>query len=471
MKRAWTVLLASALAACQTTPYVAPEVPVPAQWAQQAPVAAAGAAGAAHNAASLADRPWAQVFAVPELTALIDEALLGASELRIAVERVELARAQYGLQRAAMWPSLDAAASAARQRTPGADPAANVISESAALTLVMPAWEIDLWGKLAARTEAARRDVLASAAAAQGVRISLAAQVSTLYLDLLDLDNQIAITRRTQDSRRQSLRITRARFDEGVSSILDVRQSESLLASSAQSLADLQRRVQQAENALSVLLGRNPGAIARSTLLEALELPAEATAGLPSELLQRRPDIRAAEEALRGAGANVEAARKAFLPSLSLNTMLGFASPGLAGLFDSGRHAWSIQPAVGLPLFDGGRLQSAVEGAEAQQRILVEQYRAVIRQAFREVSDALVGLQQLARQREASVGVVTANRERLRITRARYLAGITSYFEVLDAERQLFDSEVGLSQVTRANHQALVQLYLALGGGWRGSRS
>ncbi len=465
MRALWAAGSALALAACQSTPFVAPEVPVPAQWPHQPPAAAPGAPG------SLADRPWAQVFPVPELTTLIDEALLGAGELRIAVERVELARAQYGLQRAAMWPSIDASASAGRQRTPGADPAANVISQSATLTLVMPAWEIDLWGKLAARTEAARRDVLASEAAAQGVRISVAAQVSTLYLDLLDLDNQIEITHRTRDSRRQSLRITRARFDEGVSSILDVRQAESLLGSSEQALADLHRRVVQAENALSVLLGRNPGTIARSTRLEALALPAGATAGLPSELLQRRPDIRAAEEALRGAGANIEAARKAFLPSLSLSTMLGFASPELASLFDSGRYAWSIQPAITWPLFDAGRLQSGVEVAEAQQRILVEQYRSAIRQAFREVSDALVGLEQLARQREAGLGVVVASRERLRISRARYLAGITSYFEVLDAERQLFDSEVGFSQVTRANHQALVQLYLALGGGWRDSRS
>jgi multidrug efflux system outer membrane protein len=346
-----------------------------------------------------------------------------------------------------------------------------VISEGATLALVMPAWEIDLWGKLAARTEAARRDVLANAALAQGVRTSLAAQVATLYLDLLDLDQQLAITRRTLDGRRQSLRLTRVRFDEGVSSILDVRQSESLVASSEQSIADQRRRIAQTENALSILLGRNPGPITRSVPLQALVLPVEATAGLPSELLQRRPDIRAAEEALRGASANVEAARKAFLPSLSLTTMLGFASPALGQLFDSGRYAWSLQPAIGVPLFDAGRLQSGVEGAEAQQRILVEQYRSTIRQAFREVSDALVAFEQLGVQREAASRVVEANRERLRVTRARYLSGVSSYFEVLDAERQLFDSEVALSQVTRTQHQAVVQLYLALGGGWRGDSS
>ena len=464
MKRFWATLPAWALAACQTAPFVAPEVPVPANWAHQAPAASAGAAP---NASSLADRPWAQVFPVPELTALIDEALAGSSEVAVAVERVELARAQYGLERASMFPSINAAGSATRQRMPGADPSSNVISEGASLGLVMPAWEIDLWGKLAARSEAARRDVLANAALAEGVRISLAAQVATLYLDLLDLDNQLTITRRTLDSRRQSLRLTRARFDEGVSSILDVRQSESLVASSEQSIADQRRRIAQTENALSILAGRNPGPIARSVPLDALVVPAETTAGLPSELLQRRPDIRAAEESLRGASANIEAARKAFLPSVSLSTMLGLASPALGQLFDSGRYAWSVQPAIGVPLFDAGRLQSGVDLAEAQQRILVEQYRSAIRQAFREVSDALVALEQLGLQREASSRVVKANRERLRVTRARYLSGVTSYFEVLDAERQLFDSEVALSQVTRSNHQAVVQLYRALGGGWR----
>lgn len=475
MKRAWATWPAWALAACQTVPYVAPEVPVPGQWAHQAPAVVPGAAGTATQAsegsASLADRPWAQVFPVPELTALIDEALLGSSELVVAIERVELARAQYGLERASMFPSLNAAGSATRQRLPGADPSSNVISEGATLALVMPAWEIDLWGKLAARTEAARRDVLANAALAQGVRTSLAAQVATLYLDLLDLDQQLAITRRTLDGRRQSLRLTRARFDEGVSSILDVRQSESLVASSEQAIADQRRRLAQTENALSTLLGRNPGPITRSVPLEALVVPAEATAGLPSELLQRRPDIRAAEEALRGASANIEAARKAFLPSVTLTTMLGLASPALGQLFDSGRYAWSLQPAIGVPLFDAGRLQSGVELAEAQQRILVEQYRSTIRQAFREVSDALVAIEQLGLQREAASRVVSANRERLRVTRARYLSGVSSYFEVLDAERQLFDTEVALSQVTRTRHQAVVQLYLALGGGWRGDLS
>jgi multidrug efflux system outer membrane protein len=462
MKAAVLLLTAATLAACQPAPFVRPDVPVPAAWPHEQ-----GLTGdAAATSVKLAEQSWTEIYPVPELTALIDEALVGSSDLRIAFERVELARAQYGLERAASLPAVDLAGTAVRERMPGAHPTDNQIRESWVFALAMPAWEIDLWGRLAARTEAARRDVLANAALAEGVRTSLVAQVSSLYLELLDLDNQLETTRRTLEGRRQALRMTRARFEEGISSILDTRQAESLLASSEQSLADQQRQLAQTQNALAVLIGRNPGPIARSVRLESLPLPEGVMAGLPSELLDRRPDILAAEEALRGAGANLEAARKAFLPRLTLTTLLGFASPELSQLFDSGRLAWSLQPGVGVPLFDGGRLRSGVELAESQQRILVEQYKATIRQAFREVSDALVAFERLSQQREAARRVAIANRERLRLSQVRYLAGISSYFEVLDAERQLFDSEMALSQTIRANHQAVVQLYRALGGGW-----
>lgn len=463
MKTALLVIAALALTACQPVPFVRPDVPVPAQWPHQTDEGRA----AGDKTSSLADQPWTQIYPVPELTALIDEALAGSSDLRIAIERVELARAQYGLERASLFPSLDITGTSARERMPGTHPTDNQIRESWGLALAMPAWEIDLWGRLAARTEAARRDVLANAALAEGVRTSLVAQVSSLYLDLLDLDSQLEITHSTLQGRRHALRLIKVRFDEGVSSILDLRQAESLLASSEQALADQQRRQAQTENALAVLIGRNPGPIVRSTRLDALSVPTNVMAGLPSDLLNRRPDIRAAEEALRGAGANIEAARKAYLPRLALTTLLGFVSPDLGQLFDSGRLAWSLQPSISAPLFDGGQLRFGVALAESQQRILVEQYKATIRQAFREVSDALVAFERLTQQREASQKVVIANRERLRLNNVLYLAGISSYFEVLDAERQLFESELALSQTTRATHLTVVQLYRALGGGWK----
>lgn len=452
------VLVALALAACQPVHMVRPDVPVPDSWPR-------------HNAQpadspALSDRSWDEIYPLPELSALIDEALAHGSDLRIALERVELARAQYGLERAARFPTLSGSASATRQRAPGFDPNENQLSENAALTLAVPSWEIDLWGKLAARTEAARREVLASDASAHAIRVSVAAQVASLYLDLLDLDNQLIISKRTNEGRHQALKLTRARFEAGISSILDVRQAESLIAASAQAIADQRRRLALTENALSVLLGRNPGLIVRSASLDTLAFPARVLSVLPSELLLRRPDILSAEESLRGAEASIEAARKAYLPSISLTTTLGFISPDMRALFDGGRDAWSVQPALALPIFTGGRLRAGVESAEAAQRIVLEQYRSTIRQAFREVSDALAAHTELSHQREAALAVAHANRERLRIANARYLAGITSYFEVLDAERQLFDSELGLSQTTRAVHQAVVQLYRALGGGW-----
>ncbi len=460
--------LALLLAACQPAAFVRPDVPVPERWPRQAAgegVEAERGIEAEQGATSLGALPWKEILPAPELHALIEEALVANADLRIAIERIELARAQYGIERAALFPGVNASAAATRERMPGFDPRENRVGENATVGLSMPAWEIDLWGRLAARSEAARREVLASAALADGVRTSLVAQLSSLYLELLDLDAQHEITRRTLDGRRKALRLTRARFDEGVSSILDVRQAESLLAGSEQALADQTRRIAQTENALATLLGRNPGPIARSARLDALQLPARLNAGLPSELLQRRPDILAAEESLRAAGASVDAARKAFLPRITLTTLLGFASTDLGQLFNSGRYAWSLQPAVGLPLFDGGRLQAGVEVAEAQQRILVEQYKATIRQAFREVADALVAFERLTEQGEATRRVVQANRERLRVSNARYLAGISSYFEVIDAERQLFDSELAQSQTRRALQQAIVQLYRALGGG------
>lgn len=460
LARTLLILGVGTLPACGTLPFALPEMLIPATWSQRP-------AGSEAAAASLADLAPADLLPAPELAALLEEALRDSSDLRIAIERVELARAQYGLERSNQWPTLALSGSTTRQRLPGANPSENVIGENGSLALSNPAWEIDIWGKLGDRSEAARQQLLASEATAQAVRTSLVAQVATSFLELLDLDNQLAISRRTLDSRRHALRLANARFEEGITSLLDVRQAESLLAGAEVALADQERRVRQTENALSVLIGRPPGPIERRSRLVELPLPREALAGLPSELLLRRPDILAQEHALRSANADVSAARKAFLPSISLTTMLGFVSPQLSQLFTGDRYAWSVQPAVSLPLFTGGRLQSALAASEAQQRILTEQYKATVRQAFREVSDALVAVERTNQQQEASRKVAEANRERLKLSNARYLSGIASYFEVLDAERQLFDSELAHSQASRLAQQSVIQLYRALGGGWQ----
>jgi outer membrane protein, multidrug efflux system len=457
MRRWLLVCAAIALSACESLPWQRPSILLPLQWQGSSPT----------GTASLTDSQWSEVLPVPELSTLIDEALANNSDLLIAVERIELARVQYGIDRAGMYPTIRLDAAATRQRTPGIDPTENQVNESATAGLSIPSWEIDLWGKLRDRAEVARRELLAQEALAQGVRISLVAQVASLYLELIDLDNQIAITERTIDSRRRALRLNQRRHDEGVSSIIDVYQAESLLATAVQTLAEQQRRRALSENGLSVLIGRMPGQIPRRQNLVDLPPPAELLAGLPSDLLLRRPDIIAAEESLRGADANINAARKAYLPSITVTTLLGFASPVLSQLFDSGRYAWSVQPAVGMNLFDAGRTRFGVERAESQRRILLEQYKLTIRQAFREVNDQLIAFEKFESQRVAAGQVVAANRSRLRVANSRYLNGVSSYFEVLDAERQLLDAEIGLSQSSRAIHQSVVQLYRALGGGWQ----
>lgn len=461
-KRLFAVAWAATLFGCAgsaTGPM--PAVSVPDAW----PDAGAGRILQETGVANLADLPWNTLFPIPELQALVEEAWQAGAEPQLARERLALARAQFGIDSAAQWPTLDLAASAARQRAPGLSASGNRIGESA--TIAAPAaWELDLWGRLADRSEAARQTLLENEANLDAVRISLAAQVASLYFDLLDLDAQRAITLSTRDSRAQSLRLVNARFAGGISSMLDVRQAESLLAVADQSLAEQARRLAQTEHALSALVGRNPGPIARGRSLGEIPLPAEAFAGLPAELLVRRPDVRAAEAALRSARASLEAARKAVLPRVSLTTLLGFVSPALGELLSADRRAWSAELAATLPIFDGGRRAAGVDAAAAEERLLLVQYQSVVRQALREVADGLTTFATLRAQHEAGARVVAANRDRLRIVGARYMAGVANYFEVLDAERQWFDSALGHAQVTRALHQSVVQLYRALGGGW-----
>jgi multidrug efflux system outer membrane protein len=247
--------------------------------------------------------------------------------------------------------------------------------------------------------------------------------------------------------------------------MVDVTQAETSLAQAHAATAGLQQRRGLQENALSVLAGRNPGPVRPTTPLASYELPAALPAGIPSTLLTRRPDIRAAELVLAGSQSNVDAARKAFLPSISLTGFLGFVSPQLSQLIDSDRTGYTVQPAITLPLFTGGRLTSNLEAAQAQQRIAAEDYARTTQGALREVEDALVSFQRLREQREATLTIVGASRERLRLVDLRYVNGISSFFEVLEAQRQLFDSELQLSQLTSGVYASVIELYRALGGG------
>lgn len=442
------------LAACATPEPKRPEVVVPSGWKWPST-----------SETSLGAMPWGEVFQSKELDALIDEALVNNSDLRIAADRVEVARAEFGFQRSFLFPAVGGQASYLRQRVPGPGES-NVFAEASTLGLAVPTWEIDLWGRLRSATEASRRQLLAREDVRRAVYTSLVAQVATGYLSLLDLDTQIEVASRTAASRRESLRLIDLRYRAGVASRLDINDQISLVAQAERAIANLERLRTASENALSTLIGRNPGPIARERKLPEHELPPALPAGLPSTLLARRYDILAAEETLYSADANIDAARKAFFPTISLTAFVGVASPALRDLFDSGRYAWSASPSLLQPIFNAGRLQSNLEGAQANQRIAVEEYKRAIRNAFREVEDGLSAYQRINEERLALAASVNANRERVRLSDLRYKAGVAAYFEVLDASRQLFDAELALIQATSAQYRTVILLYQALGGGF-----
>ncbi len=449
------LLLAAGLGGCAPTPYQRPAVEIPETW--RAP---------ADTSEALTDRPFGTMLASDELQTLIATALENNRDFRIAAERVELARARYGFERSFLFPSVLGDAAYTRQRQPaGGD--RNVTSSVASVGLAVPTWEIDLWGRVRAQTEAARRDLMATAEIRRAVEVSLTAQVASAYLQLLELDAQLETAQRTVQTRAESLRVVQARFEGGVVSAADLMQARANLAEAQRAVASIEGSRQRAENALSVLLGRNPGPIARTRTLTDYDVDQQLPAGLPSQLLERRPDVRSAEQQLIGAQANIDAARRAFFPAISLTGFLGFVSPELSELFDGDRFAWSATPAITAPIFTAGRLRSNVEAAQAQQRIALEQYLQTIQNAFREVDDALTSYEELRRQREALERVVEANRERLRLAELRYRGGVTIYLEVLIAQQDLFDSELRLLQVRRGVQSAVVELYAALGGSWR----
>ena len=453
------LLAAAALAACATSA-PRPEAPtvepaVPAAW--NAPAGPSG---------NLAERPWGELFRNGELEALIDEALRSNRDLRIAAERIELARAQYGLARSARVPTIAADGSYTEQRGPSPASADNVRSRTASLGLAMPAWEIDLWGRLRSLTDAALSEVESAQAQRRAVQVSLVGQVALGYLDLLSIDEQLRISRDTARTRQEGLRIVRLRFEAGVVSMVDVAQAESSLATAEQTIAELERQRALGENALSLLVGRAPGPLPRSARLQQFALPATLPAGLPSDLLRRRPDIRAAERTVASTDADVDAARKAFLPTVSLTGFVGLISPQLSQLVDAGRGGYAVTPAITLPLLTGGRLESNLDAAAARRRIAIEEYGRTVHGALREVEDALVGFQRLSQQGAALDRIVAAGRERLRLVDLRYLNGISSYFEVLDSQRVLFDAELSRTQIAASTYASVIQLYRALGGGW-----
>jgi len=416
--------------------------------------------------ASFANLEWWELFDDQELVDLVEMALINNKELAIAMARIEEARAALGFVRADQLPNLDAGAGASRSNTlPGATVPGS-INESFVLAANL-SFEVDLWGKLRRSTESARAELLATVEARNVVTITLIADVAGFYLLLLDLDDRVEIARRTEETRKDSLDIIQARFDRGTVPLIDVNQAQIELSDASAEIVALERQRGLAENSLSVLLGRNPGPIARSNMgvASTLSIP-EVPVGLPSELLERRPDVRQASQQLAAQTARIGVAEALRFPSLSLTGSLGLASNDLSGFLSSENKVWGISADLLGPIFDAGRGKARVEAERARTEQLLNNYQLTVLRSFQEVEDALIQIHTFRLEAEAREAQVTAANSATRLSRARYDGGVTSYLEVLESERSLFRAELLASSTRREQVVAIVSLYKALGGGW-----
>ncbi|MEZ5646969.1 MAG: efflux transporter outer membrane subunit [Burkholderiaceae bacterium] len=440
------------LTACSFTPeYQRPEAPVPAQYTGVVPAAPSAAALPA----------WSDFVGDERLRSTVSLALAGNRDLRIAMASVEQVRAQYRIQRANEAPTVNAGITGSRESRQGGD-----ISSVYTAGLLISAWEMDFFGRLASLSEAARAQYLASEEGARAAQTSLVASVVGTWLSLQADDELLSLTRSTMQTREDALRLTKLRFDNGAASALDLRQAESLMASARATLAQLQRQRSQRLNALTLLVGQPVQEAMLPLSAGDKAILADIPAGLPSELLERRPDIRQAEQQLIAANANIGAARAAFFPRISLTTSLGSASTELSGLLRDGSWGFTLAPQALLPIFDYGRNQAALGAAKAGREVALAQYEKAIQTAFREVSDALVGRSTLNDQYEAQQALVDAEAERLRLSELRYRNGVASFLDVLDAQRSLFAARQSLTQTRLSRQLNQVDLYRTLGGGW-----
>ncbi|MGH7390223.1 MAG: efflux transporter outer membrane subunit [Candidatus Rokuibacteriota bacterium] len=457
-------LLAAALllAGCTVGPdYRRPEMPVPSDFRGRAPDAPV-------SATSIGDLAWWQIFQDEALQGLIRTALAENYDLRVAAARVLDARAQVTVARSFQFPDVSGTASAPYARITGDRAPLQQEEQFSPLGTLDLFWEIDLWGRLRRATEAARADLLASEDVQRFVISTLVSDVATAYFQLRELDLELEISTRTLASRQGSLRLVKLRHEGGVAALIDVRQAEVLLYTAAETIPDLERRIEQAENLISLLLGRSPDAVprGRSTSQQLALVPPSVPAGLPSSLLERRPDIRQAESQLAAATARIGVARADYFPRVLLTGAAGAGGVALNGNWFGPSGLFTIAPQVTLPIFNMGRIGAGVDSAEARALEAVVRYEQAIQQAFREVSDALVEHRKRREFRIQQALLVDALRDAARLADIRYRGGVASYLEVLDTERQLFDAELLLAQAQRDELLAIVRLYRALGGGW-----
>ncbi len=426
--------------------------------------------GAPATRESIADKKWFDLFQDPTLKQLVQTALEQNFDVRIAAERVLEARAQYGITRANLLPTLDAQGSytASRTSTVGSFPIppGTPLAYSYTQAGLEFAWELDLWGRLRRLDEAARAQYLASEEARSGVIVSLVADVMDAYFELRELDLELQIGEQNNGIARDNLRLIQERKERGAASGLDVHQAEQFLYTTTAEIASSKRSIAQAEDALNLLLAEAPVEVPRGQALEQINAAPDLPAGLPSSLIERRPDIRQAEDNLIAANAQIGAARALFFPNVSLTGFLGSQSRSLAGMFTGPARMESIGPEAILPIFHAG-LRAGVRLTEAQQREMLITYQKAIYSALREVADALAAYRRTREQRGEEEKLVGALSESVRLSNLRYRGGLDSYLQVLDAERNLFSGQLTLAQLRLLELESVVQLYRALGGGWQ----
>jgi outer membrane protein, multidrug efflux system len=465
MSKRLCVATAVLLAGCAVGPdYHRPALDVPAQYRDVATTT-----GAAADAASMGDSGWWEVYSDPDLQALLATALKNNYDVKIAVARIDEARAQLGSTRLNYFPQVSVDAGAARTKTsdyarlPGA-PRINNEDQ----VQILASYQVDLWGQLRRTTEAARANLLASQFSRRAVSVTLVATVANAYFELISLDSELEITRRTVVSREKFLQLTQAQHERGYVTGLDVATAEADLAAARSTVPDLERQIAQTEDQISVLLGSNPGPVTRAHYGEAVpEAPPRPPPGLPARLLERRPDVTQAEQGLVAANAEIGVAKAALFPNISLTGSDGSLSVPFGHLFTAPAAEWSAGVGLIQPLLSVQSNLYQVQLANARTREALYQYQKTVQGAFQDVADALVAYEKFGEQERQQATQVDALRRARAIALGRYRTGYASYFDVIQADRDLFTAELALAQAYANNLSALVRLYSALGGGWQ----
>jgi outer membrane protein, multidrug efflux system len=461
-----TVLLVSLLVAlsssCVVGPnYKKPAVPTPPVYRGVTPEQAVKP-----DVASFGDQKWWDAFQDDALRDLIRSALQQNYDVRIAAARILEARALLGIARADQLPEVNAAASVVNERLPQAA-GRPAIETSPAQVGLSVAWELDFWGKFRRATESARASLLSEEWAQRQIVSSLVSDIASAYFQLREQDLELEISRQTLASRTDSLRLIRLLADRGATSMLDVRQAEQLVFGAGASIPDLELRIEQQENFISILVGKNPEAVVRGRRLVDQPRPLEVPAGLPSSLLERRPDILQAEQQLIAANAQIGVATADYFPQISLTAAGGYQSSALTRLFSGPAGLWAFGASALQPIFEGGRIRNRVKFTEARAQEVTLVYQRTVQQAFREVSDVLVAYRKSQEVRIPQQQLTNAAEDATRLSNMRYRGGATSYLEVLDSETRFFAAQLALSQAELRELQSLVQIYRSLGGGWQ----